>query len=536
MLVVVTHEAIGRYRAIAVADYAGRSEVVLSSDSFDAMVTALEHLLTKSADAVEQNISRTGCRRLTSIVVHDRTDDDDDGGSSVSSYVDELDKDGLVNSGLSLGSEVESAYESASEDDHYENDSRHFGSRSRVIRSGAQSSRHAPSKKPTNCLDASGQPRYPLRVIYTAAHGSKGNGNGFDYNVPISRSSGPAAEAWPQVPPHQQKGPNDPWPQDNGTRPSGFGFFTGGHRTYNPPPQQAPLPPPPPPGAALPMRAPPSQYFYPHVNEWAARADCQKPFVKGGYQDAASVPPPMQMPPPQGMPMRLPPLSSGPHPPGPVPSSTSQVSSSASSTPTLTSSPIKLPEYTPPPPGRTATAPATAPCLAFPGPQTQRAPYYLSPTQQQQRQQELHQLQIQQQPTPAATISYRLRIFDGSSGRVHWTLARTPPTRADIGMAATEYMAAKSAVIPVAAQKPGPRVVLMRAVFVVGGREESYDLAAYAGEDLSGLCESMAAAAAAAAPGGGGRQSGTGLASGWPLFEFVIPRAPAAPSDVLVED
>lgn len=108
---IITHEPIGTYKAIVLSETNRRREVVISSDGNETVAKALEQLLTKSADAVQQFITTNGFSRLPA-----DADNDDDGVSSVSSYVDEPDKDRLADSSLSLESEMESAYESPSED------------------------------------------------------------------------------------------------------------------------------------------------------------------------------------------------------------------------------------------------------------------------------------------------------------------------------------------------------------------------------------------------------------------------------------
>ncbi|ROW12538.1 hypothetical protein VMCG_00190 [Cytospora schulzeri] len=123
--VILTREPLGTYKAIILrADLGGQREAVLSSESADTVNRAFELLLVRSADAVQNYITTNGfefapsSKKMEEIVNDEDDDEDDDGVSSVSSS-EIIDDDpplkDLGDSTLSL-SEVESAYESVSED------------------------------------------------------------------------------------------------------------------------------------------------------------------------------------------------------------------------------------------------------------------------------------------------------------------------------------------------------------------------------------------------------------------------------------
>lgn len=225
--VIVSHDHAGAYKAMVLTHRGREREVVLSSDSFSVASEAFEQLLTKSADAVHQHISTNG------FTVTDG-DDDDDGVASVSSYANELDKGGLADSFLSsLGSEAESAYDSASEDGstyHEDEDGVEYAvSRPRCAVAGCCGplpGTLCPSKGLAGRRNDGHQARSPAHSV--PAHGNRPSPSkaAFPAHAPTGvmfpRLPVPGANTWPQVAPFQPMGPAVP-PPVNGITQSLFG-------------------------------------------------------------------------------------------------------------------------------------------------------------------------------------------------------------------------------------------------------------------------------------------------------------------------
>lgn len=533
--IIISHEPLGTYRAFILSDTDRRRDVLLSSDSLDTTLQTLEHLLVKSADAVQIHISTYGLTTI-SVVGKDDEDDEDAAVHSVLSYADDLDddKDQLADSRLSLESEAESAYESesASEDDrdgdgvdecdttsylrarntrarsydntrtrrapslsrsraHLANDTSGFHGRARQ--------RHAAHNVPVAHRRRSSPPRSAPAPPAPPANGYVLSPSAGARFPPLP---GPTQVPIGHTPPPPQRGPSGMWPMTSGPA-SGSGPHTSPTLKQQQQQQhffQGP------PAPMFPLRAEPSQYCPP----------------QGGYTSTPHwtrvAQPPMQQQPPQqktpmsmksmyqlgtnfemprGMQMLHMPQMHPVLPPGrnhnqpPVPSS--QGSSSASSTPTLTVSPNAPPEYSKP-------HGAAAPCLSS------GTPFHF-PEQADNK------------------VDYRLLIKTETAADTlveHRILMRTAPTRTNMQHAAVRHVLANPPLFSREGLRPSQvRAVVTRAVFTAAGtgREESYDLAAYGEEDFSKLCKSMAGGQS------GKDEGGDGAAGGWPLFEVVVTAA-----------
>lgn len=144
---------------------------------------------------------------------------------------------------------------------------------------------------------------------------------------------------------------------------------------------------------------------------------------------------------------------------------------------------------------------------------------------------------VQRRRSGPQPIDYRVSIVCGvGAAPKHRILAHTPPTRAQIRLVALRHVVSNMSTFYPAANGPPTvlQAVVTRVVFSVAGREEAYELADYQGEDLSSLCESMAAAAAVTA--GENNLQGGVAHTAWPLFEVTFPHALAAPPAVVVEN
>lgn len=529
----MSHQPIGTYKAFAISGVRRKRDLVLSSDGFDTVTKALEHLLTRSADAVQHYISANGFNRLNDTNVPRSEDDDVDDLSSVSSYVDETDKDRLGDSSLSLESELESAYESVSEDDHGR-DVRYVTARegdiyarpqeARRRRASVSSPRRA-ANEPSDFAHEGRQPRFPVHngpvhrrraspPRYPPVH-SAGGGHG---NIPAGVRSptfpGPV-EGPPLMPPHQ-RGPLSNWAwrgpaSGQGPQPPQNLGLGSGHTQGNVNRMQQP--PPPPPGAIMPMRSLATQCFPPqgpvppmNMNGWQAmggqlpvqqQQPPQNPPTKNIYQVNNG---------PQGMQMPfLPAARAGPQPPAPSSASSQTSSSSASSTPTLTSSPKTTTSG-----DHTPKAPLSSPwfasgCYVWP---SDKIDYRL-----------VIRTSSSSSPSPSPSSSSPPSVLEDKQPD-HRIIARTRPTRGNMQCVAVKHVLANSA----AFRRDGLRLTtpdalnlratVTRAVFTVSGKEESYDLAAYPEDDFGKLCESMA-----------GANEGVGM-SGWPLFEVLVEEVP----------
>lgn len=472
------------------------------------MTKALEHLFIKSTDAVQQYINANEFRKLPS-VADDDDDDDDDEASSVSSYADEPDKDRLADSSLSLESELESAYESLSEDgDGNVGHARpRTGGRPRSfdVRTVRRDSRsRSRSRDRTAAYRKASAPPAPFPV-----HRSRVVDPPRPYACPprVSDSGNmrfPALSLqMPLMPPipgqgsmatcANASGSSDSRPGDDRMHGASMAYqqqrlkliqkqreevqrvFQDGQRMGLIDQDGQPTLPP---GAMLPPRSgPPSQpaswpplytaidrhCMAPPITTRSQPTPPQQPLpsnrspVKNTHQSGKTSPPPMM------------------HPSASTSSLTSSVvSSSASSTATVTVSPNTPPEYS------SAWAPAS--------------------------------------------IDYRLVIktpFPHTLGLVsehqeNRIIARTPPTRKDMSVVALRYVHQNLPHVKSGAKGP-LRATVTRAVFNAGqGREESYDLAAYPEADFSNLCEIMKRS------GDGEDRVGLPFVSGWPLFEVVV--------------
>lgn len=524
--IITSHEPLGTYKAFVLCHCASERDVLLSSDSSDTILKALEHLLVKSTDAVQVHISTHGLKgSVVRVVKKDNEDDGDDGVSSVSSYANNLDecKDRLADSTLSLESEALSAYESASEDDREDDGADECDVtsyvRARDSRPGSYDTRDHLSHEPP---DFHGRARQrPTARNVTVAHRRRSSpprsapippapANGYA----LGPSAGAGVFPFPcptQGPaghmPPRQRGSTGTWPVS-----SGPAFGPGSHYLSTLKQQQQQQqhnlfqgPPAP----MFPVRTEPSQCFPPQggnnsATHWARftqRPTQQQPPqqltpVKSLYQLGTNPEapggvqmPPMTMPPmPQMHPVLPPvlPLSNHNQPLAPSSaSSTSKAYSSASSTPTLTLDPNT-------PPG-------------------------------------------------ANKADYRLVIRTEAGGGLrgpaeHRVLMRTAPTRANMHRAAVRHVLTNPRLFPREGPKPGGdagqcrvRAVVTRAVFAAaGGREESYDLAAYDGDDFSKLCEGVAAFAEGAQGSGEERGGGAVGIGAWPLFEVVVSEVSAS--------
>ncbi|CAN8096511.1 unnamed protein product [Discula destructiva] len=513
---IVTHEPIGTYKAIAVAETRRHRDVVLSSDGSDTVHKALEHLLTRSADAVQQFIATHGFDRLPS-----NNDNDDDGVSSVSSYADEADKNRLADSSLSLESEAESAYESHSDDDESTvRSSRTWtGGRRRsydvrtVRRDGRSRSRsRSRERAPAYRKAPAPPPRQP------AAHPDQAHGNRAVY--PPRPYPGPAPPGIAgngdmppptfafhsmQMPPLPMGRPREAWSDQRGLPDARFppvdargaqwqraleqahqnhagqGFVNLDNGKVGGPGPQAPLPPH---DGMLPLRSgftadeAPWPHFFPSPGS--------------GMQGGAPMLPPMNWRQgPQMMPQRQPisqpkipmkasnPAEDGATPTVVLPAMNSSASSSSnlssvSSTPTIAINPITPPEYTP------TSSPAKID----------------------------YKLVIKAHIRSGVKYYQHSNSSSSSSSTMtqHRVIARTPPTMHDIiGEARRNVMQNRELFPPANAPL---RIRLTRVVF--GGREDgAFDLSSYAEDDLSSLCESMKSV------------------GGWPLFEVEVGGVPA---------
>lgn len=528
---IITHEPIGTYKAIVFSDNRRRHNIVLSSDSLDTANKALEHLFIKSTDAVQQYMTANDFRRLPSVV-----DRDDDGVSSASSYVDEPDKDRLADSSLSLESELESAYESLSEDeDGTVSLSRpRTGRRPRsyAIRAGRRDSRsRSHSRSPSRSRDRA--PVYyqaPAPPPRDPVHRSRAA----DPPQPFADPKGASTigdvrfhRLPSQMPPRPGQGPMSHSADARGLSDPRYGPDTRVSDAHVASQQQRLValqqqleedkrvfqerqrisaglldldgkavsqPSLPSPGTTCPLRpGRPSQtgpwsQFYPGNDprpHMAPSMTTQKPWSLDS-QRCQSMPQQQQPLPPQKSPIKNTHQVEMPTPPPVTQSSASYASSiassSASSTPTVT-------VRSNPPPG-----------------------YYSSAGW-----------------APPASIDYRLVIKaslsaamsefrpDQAQQQEYRILARTPPTRSDMSAVALRYIQQHLALYVKNGAKGPLRVRVTRAVFRAGqDREESYDLAAYAENDFSKLCEIMKRA------GEGEERGGLPQGCGWPLFEVVV--------------
>lgn len=508
---IITHEPIGTYKAIVLSGSSRRRDVLLSSDSFNTVTKAVEHLFIKSTDAVQQYITTNGFRRLPS-----KTDDDDDGVSSVSSYADDADKDCLADSSLSLESELESAYESLSEDGEGtigHSRVKRSGDRPRSydVRTGRRQSRsrsrsRSRDRTPTYPKAPAPPLRYPLHNA--PGHRSRAADAPRPYGGPTAgnESGGmrcpplPAGFTPPPLmsqPPHlprglmahfqrqdaiiqqqreakrgHQDGHKAPpgfidlgdakaAPQPSLPLPGAFPSMRSGHMTQPGPWSQVYagsdtrnyMPPPPPMMGHMPWSLGPQSI--PHEQELPA------------YK------PPMKIPHQMG---RM------PSPPPAMQASTSSVASSTASSSAASSSPtVTVGPSTPPGAGSSSSG-----------------------------------------------IDYRLVIKTARGGGIpdhetvaheHRMIARTAPTRSDIAAVALAHVQRNmwEFVYLKGVSKENMRGVVTRAVFPLGqGREESYDLTAYADHDFGKLCESMRRA------GEKDDRGGVRQLSGWPLFEVWV--------------
>lgn len=470
------------------------------------MVKSLEHLFIKSTDAVQQYIAANEFRRLPSVV------DDDDAVSSVSSYADETDKDRLADSSLSLGSELESAYESLSEDDDgtVGHARVRTGGRPRSydIRTVRRASRSRSRTRSRNRDRAADYRRAPPPEARFPVHRSRGVDPPRPYAGPlgVNDSGNMRFPTLPlQMPPMPGqgltglRGSSDPRPADACINSA---FAAAQQQRLNTIQQQREevkralqegqrkVPgcinliekPSLTPGAMLPMRSG-------HLSEpgtWPPLYRSNDPrsyMVPPVTARSPPIPPQYPMPPPNPSMKNMPQTGETSPPPTMHPSSSTSslassttssiVSSSVSSAPTVTASPSKPPEYS--------------------------------------------------SAWPPASIDYRLVIktpfpagIEGSESRQHRILARTPPTRKDMSVVALRYVQQNLPYVKNWAKGP-LRATVTRAVFSAGtGREESYDLAAYPESDFSKLCEIMKRS------GEDEDRGSLPQVTGWPLFEVVV--------------
>lgn len=466
---------------------------------------------------MQQYITANEFRRLPTIV-----DVDDDDISSVSSSIDEPDKGRLADSSLSLGSEVESAYESVSEDgeSNVSHSRARTGGRARVYdvrtlkrnsRSRSRSRSRSPDRAPTYRNAPAPPARCPVhrRAVdpprpYAGPTGVNDSGNVRFSALPSPLPPMPGRElmahcAEVRVPPdprlgddrmdavsmaHQQQRLSDTAIQQQNERVKRIFEGHRGSPGFIDLDGKAVPPPSLPPSAILPLRSgPPSQ---PRSWSQLCTGPDSRPYmappvanqIPWSLGPQRSEPMPHQQPLPSDNPPMKDTHSLGKTSlPAAMHSSSaaSSASSSASSTPTVTAS---------------SNVPAD-----FSG------------------------------AWPSASIDYRLVIKTGhprsldamSDFHEHRVVARTPPTRSDINSVALRYIRLNPMLFPKIAPKGSCRAIVTRAVFSIGqGREESYDLTSYAEHDFSKLCEIMKRA---------GEEVGSdGLPQvrGWPLFEIVV--------------
>lgn len=497
---IITHEPIGTYKAIVLSEIRHRRDVLLSSDSSETVLKAFEHLLVKSTDAVQQYITANEFRRLPPIV----DDDDDDAVSSVSSYADESDKNPLADSSLSLESELESAYESPSEDGTVSHSRAKTGGRSRsfdvrTVRRDSRSRSHSRSRsrssdRTTTYRKAPVPPaRFPVhrnRAVdpprpYTTLTGIDDLGN-------VRISTFP-----PQMPPVPGTGfmahPGDPRgssdPHFTDLRKHGASLDVHEQRLSAMQQRREEIQrafqegqrmafgtidldgkPSLPSGVTLPSRV--GQPLQPGPWQQPFKGNDSRPYMAPPTTARSqAVPPPGPLP-PYKIPMKKTLDPGKPSPPPMIPSSytSSIASSSGPSTPTITGSPKNRP------------------------------PEYSS-------------------ATPPASIDYKLVIktrahsLDDARGETseHRILARTPPTRKDMSILALRYIHQSQPLLRHMNNKGPLRALVTRVVFNAGqAHEEKYDLAAYPESDFSRLCDIMK------------RTADDGELTGLPLFEVDV--------------
>lgn len=529
--VILTREPLGTYKAIILrAEFGGPREVVLSSDSAETVNRAFELLLIKSADAVQNYITTNGfefapsSKKVEDVVDGDE-DDEDDGVSSILSsvIVDDDPVQNLEDSALSL-SEVESAYESVSEDGIDVRYSRarvpHTSSRNTITSTHTYPMRVRRSRSPRRPDDPdfpreggrqqrSSPPRYlphhnfpmhkrrptsPVRVNPKPNNAGVVDGPMGGRHVPPPPIIG--RPATPPTPPLPLIGNGGAWrhPPGGAAPPAVMHANTAMINTRADPagpPRPHPsqyfsLHPPPPQGMTLGSMQPPPAGALQQQQQQQQLHPQGKPPV-GVNRDPTSGPPPptgFMHTFPAGPTIQAGGLGAGAAAPPPPPPSSSL--SSASSTPTLTASPNKPP-----------SPPATIDCRlcirsrgpGAPGPQQQQqdgAGAQARAGQHQQQQQQWHEQRF---------------------------ILRAPPTRAHIRAAALRFVEFNPDKFRHLVGGGGGgdgrlhqhqlRAALTRAVF---GGGEGYDLSTYAEDDLSRLCAGMCAA-------------GQG---GMPLFEVTV--------------
>ncbi|KUI58819.1 hypothetical protein VP1G_06079 [Cytospora mali] len=561
--VILTREPLGTYKAIILrSEFGSQREVLLSSESADTVHRAFELLLVRSADAVQNYITTNGfeyapvSKKIEDIVIDaDGDDNDDDGVSSVSSSEildDDRDNKDLDDSTLSL-SEVESAYESVSEDGI---DGRYPRARATHTTPRAYSIRvRRRSRSPR--LDDPGFPREGRQQQQQQQRGGPAPPHYHHHshhlphhNFPVHRRrSSPTRVPNPPVSAAVVDGPTvrhfpvvggePPAPPPRMMHPGGGGGGGGGCSWRHTPPG-GPIPPlvmhtntmnlrPEPAG---PPRSHPFQYF---------SLQAQPPPPPG----MKLVPPPPPPPPLQAAtaaailqrhPQAKPPINinNGPSPPGLSPSQTviaqppppppprslssSSSLSSASSTPTLTASPNK-------PPSPTATPAAIDYRLCI----RSRNPNVTGPHGGMQAKQTIDQQWHEQRiilrtpPTRghirAAALRFvefnpdlfsHLSIVNNSNNNNDYSPSCRSPEGFGGGVFGGQQQQhqqhqqqQQQQQQQIQLQLQHLRATLTRAVFRDG---ESYDLSTYAEDDLGRLCASMCAA-------------GQG---GMPLFEVTV--------------
>lgn len=481
------------------------------------MAKASEHLLIKSSDAVQQYIAANNFRRVPDI------DNDDDGVSSVSSYVDEPDRGRLADSSLSLESEPESAYESLSEDGHggVNRGGVRTGGRPRsydvrTVRRDSRSRSRSRSLDRTRTYSKASVPpsRYTLHDI--PVHriravdpprpyaGTAGGDDACNVQVPTLPTRFPTLPS--QMPPKAEGLPDPRFGSDAHEKVASASIqrrpgatqeeqrINAGHLNHDR--KAASQPTLPLPSASLPLRSAnplhpgPCPQTYPGNDRrpyMAPLMTTRMPWSLGPqpYQSMPNQQPlhthiaSMENVHQMGMPSRPPLMHSSP-------SASPTAPSSASSTPTVAFSSNTPPEYS------SAWAPASID----------------------------YRLVIKTSSfthTLAAMPDFRL---DHAQPQEHRLIARTPPTRNDISAVALRYIHQNLVLFPglTNVAKGAVRVKVTRAVFNAGhGREESYDLAGYAENDFTRLCDAMKRAVEEE----GGR-AGLPQVSGWPLFEVVM--------------
>lgn len=441
------------------------------------MLKAFEHLLVKSTDAVQQYITANEFRRLPSVV----DDDDDDAVSSVSSYVDEADKNRLADSSLSLESEIESAYESPSEDGTVSHSRARTGGRPRsfdvrTVRRDSRSRSRSRSRDRTTAYRKAPVPpaRFPVhrnRAVdpprpYATLTGINDLGN-------VRFSALP-----PQMPPGPGTGfmahPGDPRassdPHFTDLRKHGASLDVHEQRLSAMQQRREEIQrafqegqrmafgtidlegkPSLPSGVALPLRA--GQPLQPGPWQQLYKGNDSRPYMAPPTTARSQPVPPLGPLPSYKIPAKKTLDSGKPSPPPMMPfsSASSIASSSAPSTPTITGSPKNSP------------------------------PEYSS-------------------ATPPVSIDYKLVIktralsLDDARGETseHRILARTPPTRKDMSILALRYIHQSQPLLRHMDNKGPLRALVTRVVFNAGkAHEEKYDLAAYPESDFSRLCDMM---------------------------------------------